>query len=159
MDTRAICFSALTAISETVKSFGIASLGINQEDFSKTTSNAVWMSGDRPVVDRTIQQLAYGSMDAQGIPRFDLCAEYLAAIIALFIAPCNQFAACSHQAGVMMSVDLAVQSEGTQRFDASRLYALVLCASAEAEDFKVLFNKAVANKIEHAVSPTQSEDD
>ena len=151
MDTSKICYSALMAVTSTVKAFGVSSLGVNEDDFAKVTGKAVWMSADRPVAERTIQQLASGSMDAQGFPRFDLCAEYLAAIIALFIAPCNQFAACSWMSGAMLNVDVAVRSEPSERFDASRLYALVMLATADAEGFKVQFNKAVDQKIMHAV--------
>lgn len=152
MDNYSVCYAAMTAISKTVKAFGISSLGINQDDFNKTTGDAVWMSADKPVAVRTLQQLAFGVMDAQSLPRFDMPAEYLAGIIALYVNPANWFAACGWLSGEMLSVDLAARGENPERFDPSRLYALVLLASSEDLDqFCSVFGKATKKKLDQAV--------
>lgn len=152
MNNYSICYAAMAVISDTVKKVGIQSLGINQDDFDKTTGEAVWMSADRPVATRTIQQLCYGVMDAQNVPRIDLPAEYLAGIIALYVSPVNRFAACGWSAGEMLSVDLASRNEAPERFDASRLFALVLLASSkDLTQFCSHLTKATDKKLEQAI--------
>ena len=152
MDNYSVCYAAMTAISKTVKAFGISSLGINQDDFNKTTGDAVWMSADKPVAVRTLQQLAFGVMDAQSLPRFDMPAEYLAGIIALYVKPANQFAACAWLAGEMLNVDLAVRGEAPESFSASRLYSLVLLASSkDLKAFCNVFGKATKKKLDKAL--------
>jgi len=152
MKDNAICLSAMSVVAQTAKAHGIQGLGINPDDFKLLTGNKVWMSTDKHSVCRTLQSLIGGSMSAQGLPQMDLCAEYLAAIIAMFVAPVNYMAACSYMQGVYLDVDVAVRDDSPSKFSPSRLFGLVLLASSgEYKEYQKLFNKDGKYMIEHAV--------
>lgn len=70
------------------------SFGITKEDYQLVTGSEPWLVNDRERVRRILQQLAAGTLDLIGIDRFELPAEYCAAIISVFVHPTNCMAAC-----------------------------------------------------------------
>lgn len=107
-----------------------ASLGIPREDMNLTIGNALWNRTHRPRVERVIEAVIHGSMDAHGLPRFSVPAEYVAAVLCL-INPMNTRVACywvseRKQTGVPAS-KLSQPQAGTEQdpATASQLFALV----------------------------------
>jgi len=68
--------------------------GVSVPDYKMVTGDRPFVGADRMRVSRTLQSLTYGALDAMGIPRFEVPAEYAAAIIATFVHPVNLLVAC-----------------------------------------------------------------
>lgn len=65
------------------------SIGVSRGDFDRFVGDDPWLQTDRYRMAEMIHALANASLDAQGLPRFSLPAEYIAATIAMFVHPMN----------------------------------------------------------------------
>ena len=84
----------LSAIRRGAYNGTLAPLGVSEEDFELATRDEVWTRNDRQSVVQTIEAVAHGGMDLLALPRLELPAEYLAAIIATIVRPVNFQIAC-----------------------------------------------------------------
>lgn len=110
-------------------------LGITPEDYAMTCSNVLWLNQHRNRVERVLEALLYGTTDLLGIGRIVLPSEYVAAVIATFIAPANRSTACKWMserkiAGASANA-LSADAGGTQADMTShqQLFALVIALS------------------------------
>lgn len=69
-------------------------LGITPEAFKLTAENNIWMLPHRPVVEKTLEALLFGTTDLLGIGRIQIPAEMVAAVISFYVAPANRRTAC-----------------------------------------------------------------
>jgi hypothetical protein len=128
-------------------------LGVSQEDLALATGKAPWVATDRQAVRRTLDALMFGVIDAQGLPRFELPSEYCAAIIAVFVDPCNYFAACSWISGHVSHEELVAGSrgktpEGFEKVRPEKLFALVIQISERGDSVAKAYASATGAAIE-----------
>lgn len=143
---------ALALIGGGVHRGVVESLGISKEDWELATGSAPWLAADRPRVNRTLTDLVYGSMDAAGLPRFDVPAEYAAAVICAFVAPSNIFVACDFLAAGLTEADSIVEGREQERIRPAELFAFCLAALGDGvSEFQQAFERNVGRAIEHAV--------
>ena len=69
-------------------------MGISEDDMKLVSGKVVWTQHERPRVRQVLDQLACGVLDVVGVERFEMPAEYLAAVIAVFVDPTNTMVAC-----------------------------------------------------------------
>ena len=104
-------------------------MGITEEDVSLMKQDSLWMPAERHVVRRAIDGFLFGALDALGINRFPIPAEYIAAWVSLLVSPVNWQVAAhwyhgTHSAGAIMAdpEQLLIEDGVT----AQAVYALVL---------------------------------
>lgn len=73
----------------------LRAVGFKKADLKLITEDKVWQPNIRATVKNMIDQIAFGTLDAMGLQRIEIPAEYMSAIGYVFIQPCNwlQFAA------------------------------------------------------------------
>lgn len=128
-------------------------LGISPEDLKLVTGSIPWIITDRQSVRRTLDMLIHGLVDSLGLPRFELPAEYVAAVISVFVCPCNYFAACSWIPGSVSNEDLVAGTrgeplEGFEKVTPSQLFALLIEVAGEADKVAQRYSKKMGVKIE-----------
>lgn len=108
----------------------VESIGVTPEEWELLTNDVPWLGVDRPRITRIIDSLLYGLVDTMGVPRFDLPAEYVATVVAIFVSPCNYFSACSwlgafSTASTIQSHNPDLPPEGMERVHPSKIFAFV----------------------------------
>lgn len=109
------------------------SLGVPRPDMEKLCGAPLWLAADRHIIRRALDALLYGALDAIGIQRFMLSAEYIAAFIALVVHPSNHLVACAWYHGSVSADALLSDPEHVpiaEGLTAHQLMALVVEAIA-----------------------------
>lgn len=131
----------------------IESFGVSDADFALTTQQNPWLATDRNRVKKVLDSLIYGTMDAIGVPRFDAPAEYVAAVLAVFVSDDNLQNACRWHEN-LSSTDDYVQADvpQTELITAQQLFSLVLSFnhSDKADQARSQFEKRCQKAIEFA---------
>ena len=102
-------------------------LGITKEEQARVFGDAPWVAQDRPLVVKVLDACAAGVMDVTAVPRFEMPAEYMAAVIVRFVSPTNIHLACRYMESQRPVTDFmpgATSKAGT--VDPSQLFALVI---------------------------------
>ena len=106
-----------------------------------------WDRDKKVVVTRTLERISFGLLDVMGIPRFQLPAEYVAAVIFLCVSAQNYHMACSW---AERSVDSRPATDLAEQADfgpctASQLFGLLVLVHGDDvsnTQFPALFHKA-----------------
>ena len=153
-----VAMGAMRFIANMFKEGSVESLGITQEDFKQLSSEVPWLSSDRNRMSYVLGSLLSSTMDAISVPRFEMPAEYVAAGIAVFVAPMNVHAACRFMERSGTAQELSRGVESIEPVGARQLYALVvqLVTDPESSYAKVLFEKRTGIAIAHVTSDTRS---
>jgi len=116
---------------------------ITKDDFDKLTAPVCWLSVDRNRVTQTFFSLLYGTVDAIGIPRFTLPAEYIASAISVYIDPVNVLVACRFFEKVPTAEGLGRGVDNIENVTSKQLFGLVvqLVADVENSNARCLFEK------------------
>lgn len=133
-------------LADGTASADFSSLGIHQEDHDLLTGPRLWVAPERYKVVSLIDQIVWGTMDVIGVPRFAISAEYMAAVIAMFVHPTNMFLACQWTAREMDNTSLAdgAEERGAVLIRPGQLFALVgEIHSQDISGFQQRFNKRV----------------
>ncbi len=93
--------SAMKALASGTATGPLESLGLLPNELDLVTGDVPWKASQRNIVSKTLHTLMYSTQDALGLQRFDVCAEYVAASIAMFVSPSNIMVAC-----IWMEADL-----------------------------------------------------
>ena len=126
----------------------LAAFGLTDGDWEVVTGADPWLSGDRHIARRAVEALVFGSMDAVGIARFEPPAEYIAAVIAFFVAPVNLIAAASYMSGKMPTSDTLHTQADYDNIDPSHLLSLISqVSSQDLEKFRRRFEESVGKKM------------
>lgn len=72
----------------------INSLDLTVEDYEFLKGDRLWIATDRARVRRCVEAAVYGAIDIVGFPRFPAPAEFVAAVIAMYVHPINIQSAC-----------------------------------------------------------------
>ena len=102
--------------------------GVPETDRQLLQADALWNAGDRPTVRRTMDSILYGALDALGLPRFVISAEYIAAWIALVVSPINWMTMCAYYDHAVAAADIRGSQEDVpfaEHITAPQLHALV----------------------------------
>lgn len=134
----------------------LVSMGVSKADFARLTGDTPWLAADRSGVRNTMDSVMFAAMDYIGTPRFEIPAEYVAAGIVMFVAPCNRLTACRWMESGRTASELSMNpTSGAAPMSAQQLFALCLEADGDyISEFVVKFEKKVKMAIEHAVEQT-----
>lgn len=126
----------------------LESSGVSRDDFNRLVGSIPWAAKDRGRVTLTLQTLIEGSVDALGLDRFPLPAEYIAAGIAMFVQPMNVHYACRTMAKAPTNEALSrksqmLDSQKSGFIGADQLFALVqdIYSSSARSSARSLFEK------------------
>lgn len=119
---------AMKLLAEGSASSDFGAFGLSRDEFNLFIGSRHWVGMDRPVVEKIAQIITYGVMDVIGATRFPVSAEYFAAVVAMFVHPCNIQVACDWLPRQQLNASL---SKGEGELDAEfvtprQLFALVL---------------------------------
>lgn len=117
--------NAMHVIGEGGASGAFDALGISQDDFDLVTGNFPWIGAHRPRVTAVIDSLTHGTLDVLGLPRIAVPGEYRAAMIAIFVAPCNHHVACRWLERGHSAVEMVTGTEDVP-VSAQQLFSMVL---------------------------------
>ncbi|AXL15486.1 external scaffolding protein [Microviridae sp.] len=127
----------------------MATLGFQPAEVELLTGDHPWIGSDRQNVMRLLESATFSTMDHLGLPRIEVCAEFLAANIFVFVSPTNYMSACAWSARTQ-----SVDKSSAREFDpitAQELHAyLVQLMDTDANAFSYSFQKSVAAKIKAA---------
>lgn len=138
------------------------SLGIHIQDFKLVNQNTPWIRDNRRRVIQTLDALLFGTLDQMGQPRFAVPAEYVAAVLLVFVQPVNRMVACSWMAEARMTgpraIDLATQGIDTGEVDpvaASQLLGLIVSLTGAENSSEVYkrFESRMAERTKKAMEP------
>lgn len=80
-----------------------AALDMTPDDYEFFTGSRIWLALDRSRARRCVEAAVYGTLDFCGYPRFPAPVEFIAAVIAHFVHPCNIQTACLIMEGAEFS--------------------------------------------------------
>lgn len=122
-------YRTATGCMSTIAAMGrkgmLGSIGITEEDFTKVSSDTPWLGSDRNRVEQAFKCLLYGTIDACGIPRFQLPAEYIAAGISIFVSPVNIHVACRFLERIPTAEQLGRGADDSDPITCRQLFAIV----------------------------------
>lgn len=153
-----IALGCMQILKEGAANNDMTAFGLTQSDFDLLTSDQMWTSEDRVQVKNCLEAVQYGVLTMQGVPPIELCAEYIAASIFMFVSPINYMAACawSHRT---RSVDEASKREFDPVTPGELHNFLVRMHDADgAEDFKWKFEKSTAAAAARSVKDKEVKD-
>jgi len=126
-------------------------LGVSRADFDRFVGDEPWLATDRNRMTSVLNTMINASVDAMGLPRFDLPAEYIAAGIALFVAPVNVHGCCVFAArGAKPTEEMGRGTQSsTEAVSPDRLFALVIqLFSDQRTSARALFEKNTSIALE-----------
>jgi len=95
-----------------------------KEQLDFLMGNRPWLAADRNRAKVAVEAIAYGACDLVGFARFDLPAEFVAAVIQKFVSPVNWQVACGCMAGIEDTTSII--QDRNNRLHPSKLFAMVL---------------------------------
>jgi len=141
-----VAFGAMSMLAAGTASSNFSHMGMSDDDYDLFTGSGVWQRQDQGSIESISSNIITGVMDMVGIQRIEVSAEYIAAVIAMFVHPVNYFTACSWLARNYSNEDLASGNSqlSIERVTPGVVYALVeqLQAKNPAE-YLARFNKRV----------------
>ena len=150
-----VALGSMNILAQSAHQGYLESIGITITDFQKLTSNVPWHGSDRARVSQTFKSLLYTTMDSLGVPRFQVPVEWIAANIAVFVAPINIQVACRF---FEVSQTAEAMGRGVDEVDScssKQLFALVqqLLSAPESSSARALFEKNVGVKLARIQTP------
>ncbi|AJK28331.1 putative minor capsid protein [Eel River basin pequenovirus] len=144
--------AAMNLIAEGHANSDLIAANVTPANYRVFTGDQFWTGAERGVVTKVMEGLCYGVCDIQQIPRFELPAEYMAAVIRTFVSPCNYHSACHWMSRTKSASVEGI--DGTENVTPGELYAALLqLASADEENpesFRHKFEKRMAAKFRTA---------
>lgn len=125
-------------------------IGISIDDFNKVVSDTPWVGQDRNRVTVALNTLMSGILDAAGQARFSLPCEWVAAAIAVFVAPINIHLACRYVERPASAADLGKGIDEPDYCTAQQLFALIVQfhGSSEHSEARQQFERNTKLKLE-----------
>lgn len=103
------------------------SAGLTQSHVDKLLGASPWLNTDRVAMKTALDMVIYSLSDLAMLPREDIPAECVAAVIACLVSPVNHFAAASWLANLKPARDLAenAQTAHIERVGHGRMLTLI----------------------------------
>jgi len=107
-----------------------ASLGCSQEDMDHFRGESVWTADLRVRMRRVLDNVVYGVCDLSMLPRVEVPAEMVAAVVACLVKPANWIVCAAMLEGLRSAHDLASPEIAVQieRLSSGRMVVLILQA-------------------------------
>lgn len=123
-------------------------LGLTEADCKLVGGRTPWVARDRGTVTRALDTFCAGVLDLCAVARFELPAEYIAAVIYSVVHPINYHTACVWMSGGRRSADDLVQGGSLgEVISAQTLFALLcMLESPERGAFHARFDARVSKK-------------
>lgn len=102
-----VVIAAMKHLASAQGALAAQAFGLTENDLELFSSDKVWSGANRMRVEKINLVLSGGLMDSIGVSRFNVSAEYQAAIICLFVHPANVMAACDWFCKLQPNVALA----------------------------------------------------
>lgn len=150
----------IITIGRCVDKNSIDACGITIEDLKLITGQGYFVNSNRSRVEQVFKSLVYGTIDALGLPRFKIPAEYIAACIAFYVHPNNHHVACSWFQTPNTAATLARAAEEFEPgIPDYRLFALVqeLLAEDALTNSHALFEKQTGIMLDYAKTKVVNE--
>lgn len=149
-----VALGCMRTISNIGKEGFLDGIGISRGDFDRCVGEATWMSVDRNRMTTTLGNLMHAGVDALGLPRFNLPAEWIAGAVSMFVHPTNTMAACTFMSVQGTAKDMAAGA-GIMPCSVEQLFSIVcLLNSNESRDgIRQQFEKKTKLALEK-VAPT-----
>lgn len=146
-----IALGAMRFVSNIGKEGFLDGIGVSKGDFDRLTGDTQWLSSDRNRMTAVLHSVINASVDAMGLPRFTLPAEYIAAGICIFVAPNNSFAACSWAPPTPTAEVLGVLG-GCAPTTSQQLFSLVVSLYSDSSrgDCRARFSKNTGLALERS---------
>lgn len=135
----ATCIGSMKILLDSGVMDCVTAIGCTESDWRTLVGPKPWVGVDRSRVSRVLEGLLFGMVDIMGLPRFDLPAEFAAAVVALFVHPVNYFPACVWVGEFEMGDALSGFSSqerpatGFERAHPRQVFALVITVSNGAD--------------------------
>lgn len=121
-------FAAMKLAAGELRSGRTLSLcGLTKGQWAAFTGNAMWQPTDRSAMMTALKSLINYTLDAAGLQPFQVSAEYVCAVIVLFVNPTNMKLACAFADGAHpTAAELAANGVDTSipNADSAQLYAI-----------------------------------
>lgn len=124
----------------------VAASAVDKETLQQVAMKRPWSAPERAAVRRTLELLTYASMEAGGLDRFAVNAEYMAAIIKSFVSPINYMPACHMFGGLKVAEQYVDEIGEMEPVTPQKLFVLLQMAFDE-EMFVEKFNAATEESI------------
>ncbi len=138
-----------TAIMEILsKGSGAYLQNVTTAQWEIVTSPNLWIAEHKSTARDVLESIIYGTLDMLGLGRYEVPTEYVAAVIALTVNPCNFLPACSLLSGTTHhSVDDMSRDsiECIQRTMPRQLFAMVIQATC----LSAIYRKNFAENVSH----------
>lgn len=146
-------------VAESAKQGVIEASGLTQEEFNLVVLDVPWTASVRNRIQKVLLNLCHYTSDAMSLPRFQLPAEYIASVIALYVAPVNVMSACRVMERLIPAEALGRDDE-TDYCSAKQLFALCsqLYADGAHSSAVALWEKNTNLSLERAKVVADSED-
>ena len=131
----------------------LPALGITDTDYSLVIGHTPWVAAQRARVRQTLDTLAAGVMDITGVPRFEMPAEFYAALIISFVSPINMQMACRWLEGHRSRDSIAGLSADSNPPKPEVVFCFVcdLYTTEGAKQIRAQFEKNVGLSIQRAI--------
>lgn len=139
---------AMSLLKDNSLNANLQNFGLNESDFDVLTQDTPWVAQQREQVRRTIDCIIHGLMDIVGVPRFEVPAEYIAAVLSTFVSGANMLIACRYMEGGSRAEELAVGNDNGERVKPQQLFALICQLRAGDAAVYEAFAKKVGARIE-----------
>lgn len=139
-------FGAMKLIADGTGTTDFESFGLTSMDAELINGDRLWLGAERQTIERLINAIVWGVEDATGGNRFPLSAEYMAAVICMFVHPVNIKKACDWMQVTYSNEDLADATPELQMtpVTASQLFGLcVEIMSSDIAQYQQRYNKRV----------------
>ena len=124
--------------------------GIHEHEMSILTKKGPWLRDDHGTVRRTLESIQFGVMETAGLPRFQPCAEYTAAILAVFVSGANIMPACQLVERGARASELAAGTKNPEIIQPEQLFSFIAMLRGGDPKCKAAFEKAVGHALDRA---------
>ena len=125
-----VCLSSMQMLASGAACGPLQSLGLLPNELELVTGQNPWRTDQRNQVSKILHTLMYSTLDALGLHRFAVPAEYVAATIAMFVKPRNSLVACSWMEADLLTASAIgnpnVDSVNRNEIKAEQLHAIIL---------------------------------
>ena len=115
-------------------------IDVDPERYEIVTQKAPWLAPQRHVARSGLESLCHATVELLGLPRVEIPAEYVAAVIAVFVDPVNYMVACSWFEGQLPSANDMVTKDdppaGMEHLKAHQLFGMVLIIAGNTNSFE-----------------------
>ncbi len=145
--------NAMNLIARGAVNDAFEALGISKDDFELVTGDQSWIGIDRPRVTAVLNAVTHGTLDVLGLPRIEVPAEYRAACIACFVAPCNIHVACRWMESGVAAADIVAGGQ-LEPVSARQLFVLCCQLSGDVSVAAAAWQKRTTRAIYNAMEGT-----